>query len=478
MRRAAAVPILGACPPRTSRSARSDLRALARRAALPAAAAAACVIAVVVLGGPLQAFADALAARVDADPRWVARRRGLRAALVRRLHRPAVAGRQPRAPSASACARPPQITLGGAAATRLLPTAGAGGAALTLWSLRRSGLGTRGATRHAAGVPRRSCTRSSSARSRVAGALLALGLAGGRAARAERAARRAWPRSAWPAARWPPAWRPPAAGTGPRCACARRRRARRRRPRRGRPRALGRPAAARRARLVGVRHGRPVGDAATPSARRRAFAVVVLAYFVGQVGNTIPIPGAVSGGMVGVLVAFGVAGRPRDRLRARLPRDRDLAAGADRARRPRQAAPHDRALGPRGRAGPPPAASRRARSARRARPRPARAALLAAGRALPRRGMTRRARGAASRSPRSRPRRFALTAPASSDARPREGAHRPLRHARHVDLRAGRRARVPGDGRVRRPRRAGRDRGRARRRRGRAAAASTSRRCC
>ena len=40
-----------------------------------------------------------------------------------------------------------QITLGGAAATRLLPTAGAGGAALTLWALRRSGLGTRGATR-------------------------------------------------------------------------------------------------------------------------------------------------------------------------------------------------------------------------------------------------------------------------------------------------------------------------------------------
>jgi hypothetical protein len=37
-----------------------------------------------------------------------------------------------------------------------------------------------------------------------------------------------------------------------------------------------------------------------------AIAVVVLAYFVGQVANTIPIPGAVSGGMVGVLLAFGV----------------------------------------------------------------------------------------------------------------------------------------------------------------------------
>jgi hypothetical protein len=37
-----------------------------------------------------------------------------------------------------------------------------------------------------------------------------------------------------------------------------------------------------------------------------AFAVLVLAYFVGQVGNTLPIPGAVSGGIVGILVAFAV----------------------------------------------------------------------------------------------------------------------------------------------------------------------------
>ncbi|MBI5106788.1 MAG: flippase-like domain-containing protein, partial [Solirubrobacterales bacterium] len=35
-------------------------------------------------------------------------------------------------------------------------------------------------------------------------------------------------------------------------------------------------------------------------------AVVGLAYFVGQAGNTIPIPGAVSGGIAGVLLAFGV----------------------------------------------------------------------------------------------------------------------------------------------------------------------------
>jgi uncharacterized membrane protein YbhN (UPF0104 family) len=38
-----------------------------------------------------------------------------------------------------------------------------------------------------------------------------------------------------------------------------------------------------------------------------AIPVVVLAYFLGQVGNTIPIPGAVSGGLVGALLAFGVS---------------------------------------------------------------------------------------------------------------------------------------------------------------------------
>jgi hypothetical protein len=34
---------------------------------------------------------------------------------------------------------------------------------------------------------------------------------------------------------------------------------------------------------------------------------VVLAYFVGQVANTLPVPGSVSGGIAGVLIAFGVA---------------------------------------------------------------------------------------------------------------------------------------------------------------------------
>src|SRR5436190_782178 len=36
-----------------------------------------------------------------------------------------------------------------------------------------------------------------------------------------------------------------------------------------------------------------------------ALPVVLLAYLVGQVANTVPIPGSVSGGMAGVLIAFG-----------------------------------------------------------------------------------------------------------------------------------------------------------------------------
>src|SRR3954454_4197275 len=123
-----------------------DFRALARRAALPAAAAVALVIAVVVLGGPLQAFADAVKRALDADPRWVIGAAAFELlsfggyiALLWLVGHRASARLDLRAST--------QITLGGAAATRLLPTAGAGGAALTLWALRRAGLGTRGAAR-------------------------------------------------------------------------------------------------------------------------------------------------------------------------------------------------------------------------------------------------------------------------------------------------------------------------------------------
>ena len=46
-------------------------RAIARRLAIPAAFAAIAAAALVVAGGPLQTFADALRRALDADPRWV-----------------------------------------------------------------------------------------------------------------------------------------------------------------------------------------------------------------------------------------------------------------------------------------------------------------------------------------------------------------------------------------------------------------------
>src|SRR5439155_7044096 len=119
-----------------------DLRELGRRAALPAAGVAVAVAALVVAGGPMQAFADALQRAVEADPRWVAAAAAFEvlsfAGYVALLW--LVAGRAtPRMGARESL----QVTLGGAAATRLLPTAGVGGAALTLWALRKTGMGSR-----------------------------------------------------------------------------------------------------------------------------------------------------------------------------------------------------------------------------------------------------------------------------------------------------------------------------------------------
>src|SRR3954447_1359582 len=134
-----------------------DVRALARRAAAPpappaappappAALAAAAALAVVVAGGPLHAFADAIRRALDADPRWV-----IAGAVFELLSFGGyvallwlVGSRSTKRLDLGASA---QVTLGGAAATRLLPTGGVGGAALTIWAFRRAGLGARGATR-------------------------------------------------------------------------------------------------------------------------------------------------------------------------------------------------------------------------------------------------------------------------------------------------------------------------------------------
>ena len=327
-----------------------DVRALARRAAVPAGLAAAAAAAIVVAGGPLQAFAHALRRALDADPRWVIGGAvfellsfagyvallwlvGSRATDAARAAREHAGHARRRGRDAAAADR-----------RRRRRGADAVGAAA-----RRAGRARRDA--HAARLPRRPVLGLPRRHRRRRAALIALGLvARRRAARAERHPRRGrhagHRRPRWPSAR---AVRRPRRARAAR-ACTRRAdvlgaavRDAIGLVRSADPRLLGA------ARLVGVRRRRPVGDAPRVRRAARRSRVVVLAYFVGQVGNTIPIPGAVSGGIVGVLLAFGVAGRPGARLRARLPRDRDLAARADRPRRPRLAAPDDRALERRGR---------------------------------------------------------------------------------------------------------------------------------
>jgi uncharacterized membrane protein YbhN (UPF0104 family) len=287
-----------------------DVRALARRAALPAALAALAALVLVVADGPLEAFADALRRAVDADPRWVAAAVVLEllsfAGYTALLH--LVASRATPRLGVRASA---EVTLGGAAATRLLPTGGVGGVALTLWALRRAGLDARRAARTLLAflVLLYAVFLGAIA---VAGAVLALGLTGAEGPAALTAV--------------------PALGAAGAIAVAL---ALGRRARPDRPRAAGR-ATGRVARLraaggvlgEGVRDAqghlrsgdpRLLGtlawwgfDAAVLWAMLQAFGappvlpVVVLAYFVGQVGNTLPVPGAVSGGIVGVLLAFGV----------------------------------------------------------------------------------------------------------------------------------------------------------------------------
>jgi putative heme transporter len=271
-----------------------DLSALARRAALPGAIALAAVAALILSGGPLQAFADALGRALDADPRWVVAGAAFEllsfGGYIALLW--LVGGRASERLDLRAST---EVTLGGAAATRLLPTGGAGGAAVTIWSFRRAGLSMRSATHTLLTflVLLYSVFLASIA---VAGGLIALGIVPGGGPVLLSAL--------------------PALGAvvaiGAALAIAARR------PTKERKVPLG---AAVREAITLVRSGdmRLLGaiawwafDAAVLWAMLHALgappslAVVVLAYFLGQVANTIPMPGAVSGGMVGVLLAFGV----------------------------------------------------------------------------------------------------------------------------------------------------------------------------
>jgi uncharacterized membrane protein YbhN (UPF0104 family) len=300
-----------------------DLRATARRLVVPAAIAVVAVAAMFVLGGHVRAFADALVRGLDVSPVWAVAAVLFEAASLAGyvLLLSLVAGRAtPRVGTRESA----EITLAGAAVTRLLPTAGAGGIALALWALRRAGLAAGAATRTLLAflVLLYSVFLGSIV---LAGGALALGLAHGGGPEAL---------SAIPAA-------VAAAGIAAALGFAHA-------PRRARVAADALDAAdaadadanrsAGRSLTSRVRHGgllvggavhdavalvrtadrRLAGavgywifDAAVLWAMLNAFgsppslAVVALAYFVGQAANTLPIPGSVSGGIAGVLVACG-----------------------------------------------------------------------------------------------------------------------------------------------------------------------------
>ena len=119
-------------------AARPSAGELARRLRVPALALLAVVIVAIVVGGPARAFLDALRRALEADPRWVLAAIGFEllsfVGYIALLWH--VAGR---AAPRFGLRESYQTTLAGAAATRLLPTAGAGGAALTLWTLQKAG---------------------------------------------------------------------------------------------------------------------------------------------------------------------------------------------------------------------------------------------------------------------------------------------------------------------------------------------------
>ncbi len=286
-----------------------DVRALARRAAVPSLAAAAIAAMVVLAGAQTHVLTDAIRRALHLDPGWAAI-----AVLCEGISITGyvgvlwlVAGRAvPRVGARESA----QITLTGAAATRLLPTAGAGGAAMTVWALRRAGLSTGAATQAllAFFVVLYAAFLAAVA---VFGALLTFGVTQSRGPIALSAAASGIAllgiglclllgcRSAGSAA---------TPGEGP-----------------------GGHRARRGARLIGLAVRDALGlvrsrdlrlagalvywacDAAVLWAMLRMFGaapalpVLGLAYFLGQVANTIPIPGSVSGGMTGVLIAWGVS---------------------------------------------------------------------------------------------------------------------------------------------------------------------------
>jgi uncharacterized membrane protein YbhN (UPF0104 family) len=208
-----------------------------------------------------------------------------------------------------------EVALGGAAATRLLPTGGVGGAAVTVWAFRRAGLDGLGAARTLLAflVVLYSVFLISIA---VAGGLLTLGLAPGDAPFAITALPALGAVLVIAGALALAVRRPAADAPLTRAAPLRSVRVQA-----TLSQARGTAGGAVRDAIALVRSGDPrllgavawwAFDGAVLWAMLHALgappslAVLVLAYFVGQIANTIPAPGAASGGMVGVLLACGV----------------------------------------------------------------------------------------------------------------------------------------------------------------------------
>jgi putative heme transporter len=290
-----------------------DVRGLLRRVVPLALIACVAVAAVLLGGGRIHAFTDGVRRGLDASPAWAAVGAVFEclslAGYVGLLS--LVAGRaSPRVGARESA----QITLAGAAATRLLPTAGAGGIALTLWALRRAGLQAQTATRTLLAflVVLYSVFLSSIV---LSGAVLTLGVVGS-SGPAELSAIPAVTAMLGIAL-----CLLLASGRGVQLEVGDGGHGgdhRRRSPVKAGARLIG-DAVGDACRLV--RSGDPrlagaiaywVFDAAVVWAMLHAFGsppvlpVIALAYFVGQAANTLPIPGSVTGGMTGVLIAFGV----------------------------------------------------------------------------------------------------------------------------------------------------------------------------
>ncbi|HEV2812805.1 MAG TPA: lysylphosphatidylglycerol synthase transmembrane domain-containing protein [Solirubrobacteraceae bacterium] len=182
-----------------------------------------------------------------------------------------------------------EISLAGAAATRVLPTAGLGGIALTLWALARRGLEPANAVRTLLTFLILVYTVFMGALA-VTGIALATGLVAGDGPLALMLAPAAFGTAVIVAA-LALSRRGNLFGAAVRDALALVRRAD--------PRLLGALAWWGFDLAVLVTTFQALG--APPAA-----GVLVLAYFTGMVGNTIPLPGLVAGGTIGALVAFGV----------------------------------------------------------------------------------------------------------------------------------------------------------------------------